>query len=70
MFINGNWIESEDTFAVTNPATGEEIGQVVNGPFHSRKRLHKSRTHRLFILVNHHSLRAVGYLVSCLQPHD
>lgn len=31
MYINGNWIESDDTFGVINPATGEEIGRVVNG---------------------------------------
>ena len=31
MFINGEWRGSEETFAVYNPATGEKIGQVVNG---------------------------------------
>ncbi|MFK7802000.1 MAG: NAD-dependent succinate-semialdehyde dehydrogenase [Anaerolineae bacterium] len=31
MFINGNWIESDKTFGVINPATGEEIGRVVDG---------------------------------------
>jgi len=31
MFINGEWREVAVTFAVTNPATGEEIGQVANG---------------------------------------
>ncbi|MEM7113405.1 MAG: NAD-dependent succinate-semialdehyde dehydrogenase [Chloroflexota bacterium] len=31
MYINGEWIRSEQTFAVYNPATGEEIGQVVDG---------------------------------------
>ena len=31
MFINGKWIEGEKTFAVYNPATGEEIAQVVDG---------------------------------------
>lgn len=29
-FINGTWVKSSDTFAVTNPATGEEIAQVSN----------------------------------------
>lgn len=33
MFINGSWVEARSgrTFAVTNPATGEEIGQVPDG---------------------------------------
>ena len=31
MFINGEWKETTETFAVYNPATGEEIGQVANG---------------------------------------
>lgn len=31
MFINGEWRKIENTFAVYNPATGEEIGQVANG---------------------------------------
>lgn len=31
MYINGEWIESEKTFGVINPATGEEIGRVVDG---------------------------------------
>jgi succinate-semialdehyde dehydrogenase/glutarate-semialdehyde dehydrogenase len=31
MFINGEWRKMRDTFAVSNPATGEEIGQVANG---------------------------------------
>ena len=33
MYINGNWIEAENstTFDVTNPATGEKIGEVPNG---------------------------------------
>lgn len=33
MFRNGEWIEAEsgESFAVINPATGEEIGQVPNG---------------------------------------
>lgn len=31
MFINGEWRDMTDTFAVYNPATGEEIGQVANG---------------------------------------
>ena len=31
MFINGEWRKMTDTFAVTNPATGAEIGQVGNG---------------------------------------
>lgn len=31
MFINGEWITSDETFAVYNPATGEEIGQVADG---------------------------------------
>lgn len=29
-FINGAWVKSANTFAVTNPATGEEIAQVSN----------------------------------------
>lgn len=31
MYINGQWIKSENTFAVYNPATGEEIAQVTDG---------------------------------------
>lgn len=31
MFINGEWKETTNTFAVYNPATGEEIGQVADG---------------------------------------
>lgn len=32
-FINGQWLGSEDTFAVHNPATGEKIAEVANlGP--------------------------------------
>lgn len=31
MFIDGNWLESESTFAVYNPANGEEIGRVADG---------------------------------------
>ena len=31
MFINGKWKESRQRFAVYNPATGEEIGQVADG---------------------------------------
>mgnify|MGYP000114528280 CR=1 FL=1 len=31
MYINGEWIRTAGTFAVTNPATGEEIGQVADG---------------------------------------
>ncbi len=31
MFINGEWIKAESTFAVYNPATGEEIAQVADG---------------------------------------
>ena len=31
MYINGEWIQSDDTFGVINPATGEEIGRVPNG---------------------------------------
>ena len=31
MYINGNWIESDTTFSVINPATGEEIGRVADG---------------------------------------
>lgn len=30
--INGQWVETENTFAVTNPATGEEIAQVADVP--------------------------------------
>ena len=29
-FINGGWVKTVNTFAVTNPATGEEIAQVSN----------------------------------------
>ncbi|WP_114651864.1 NAD-dependent succinate-semialdehyde dehydrogenase [Polynucleobacter necessarius] len=29
-FINGAWVKSENTFAVTNPATGEHLAQVSN----------------------------------------
>jgi len=31
MFINGEWIKADNTFAVYNPATGEEIAQVTDG---------------------------------------
>ena len=31
MFINGRWITTQNTFSVTNPATGEVIGQMVDG---------------------------------------
>lgn len=31
MFINGEWIKADSTFAVYNPATGEEIAQVADG---------------------------------------
>ena len=31
MYINGQWIESDKTFGVINPATGEEIGRVIDG---------------------------------------
>ncbi|MEM7532197.1 MAG: NAD-dependent succinate-semialdehyde dehydrogenase [Chloroflexota bacterium] len=31
MYINGEWMEEGATFAVYNPATGEEIGQVADG---------------------------------------
>jgi succinate-semialdehyde dehydrogenase/glutarate-semialdehyde dehydrogenase len=31
MYINGEWLESNNTFSVTNPATGEIIGKVVDG---------------------------------------
>ena len=31
MYINGEWIQSDNTFGVTNPANGEEIGRVPNG---------------------------------------
>ena len=30
-YINGSWIESAHTFEVTNPATGETIGQAADG---------------------------------------
>ena len=31
MYIDGQWLDSENTFDVLNPATGEVIGQVVDG---------------------------------------
>jgi len=31
MYINGEWIQSPHTFPVFNPATGEQLGQVVDG---------------------------------------
>lgn len=31
MYINGEWLESDNTFSVTNPATGEVIGRAVDG---------------------------------------
>jgi len=31
MFINGEWLETGQTFSVTNPATGERIADVVDG---------------------------------------
>ena len=31
MFINGDWLEAEARFEVTNPATGEVIGEVADG---------------------------------------
>ena len=30
-YIDGDWIDGDTTFAVTNPATGEEIGRVADG---------------------------------------
>ncbi|MDI3324382.1 NAD-dependent succinate-semialdehyde dehydrogenase [Pontibacterium granulatum] len=38
MFINGEWIQSDKTFAVYNPANGEEIGQVTDGTRNDAKR--------------------------------
>lgn len=38
MYINGEWIEGKKTFAVYNPATGEEIGQIVDGTREDAKR--------------------------------
>lgn len=38
MFINGEWIQSDNTFAVYNPANGEEIGQVTDGSRDDAKR--------------------------------
>ncbi|WP_370298889.1 NAD-dependent succinate-semialdehyde dehydrogenase [Pontibacterium sp.] len=38
MFINGEWIQSDNTFAVYNPANGEEIGQVTDGTRDDAKR--------------------------------
>ena len=38
MFINGDWIQSDSTFAVYNPANGEEIGQVTDGSRDDAKR--------------------------------
>ncbi|NQY87616.1 MAG: NAD-dependent succinate-semialdehyde dehydrogenase [Colwellia sp.] len=34
MYINGEWLITEKTFAVYNPACGEEIGQVADGTRH------------------------------------
>jgi succinate-semialdehyde dehydrogenase/glutarate-semialdehyde dehydrogenase len=31
MYINGEWIQSTDTFSVSNPANGEQIGEVADG---------------------------------------
>ncbi len=31
MYIDGEWLSGEQTFTVTNPATGESIGEVVDG---------------------------------------
>ena len=31
MYINGEWIKSDKTFAVFNPANGEQIGTVPDG---------------------------------------
>ena len=31
MFIDGQWLDSDNTFDVVNPATGEVIGKVVDG---------------------------------------
>ena len=31
MYIDGDWVQSNSTFPVFNPASGEQIGQVVNG---------------------------------------
>lgn len=33
MYINGEWIKTDDTFDVINPATGEVVGTVYNGGF-------------------------------------
>ena len=34
MYINGEWLTTEKTFAVHNPASGDEIGQVPDGERH------------------------------------
>ncbi|HAY69750.1 MAG TPA: succinate-semialdehyde dehydrogenase (NADP(+)), partial [Acidimicrobiaceae bacterium] len=33
MFINGEWVDAQsgETFEVTNPATGEKIGEMPDG---------------------------------------
>jgi succinate-semialdehyde dehydrogenase / glutarate-semialdehyde dehydrogenase len=31
LYINGNWLEAKKTFAVFNPASGEQIGEVADG---------------------------------------
>ena len=31
MYINGEWLDAEHTFSVTNPATGDTIGSVASG---------------------------------------
>ena len=38
MLINGEWLTDTPTFAVFNPATGEEIGQVADGTAHDAER--------------------------------
>ena len=38
MYINGEWIQSTRTFTVINPATGDQLGQVVNGGRDDAKR--------------------------------
>lgn len=36
-YVNGQWQDSADTFAVTNPCNGEGIAQIANGTAVNRR---------------------------------
>ncbi len=45
MYINGVWLETKQTFSVTNPATGEVIGEVSNGGKEHAKQAIEAASH-------------------------